>query len=73
MNNPDCFSCKHLLPINKHPWNTGDNKGAISEFTGMFVCTIQSEPELSVEFKDRVAILFDSASHLKGCELHIPL
>lgn len=67
--NSHCLSCKALRPVNKHPWNTGIAKGAISSQMG-YVC------DLSVLMSsDNPLIFFDKEKTelgFSGCELHTP-
>lgn len=70
-----CCNCKHLIRINKHPWNKSEGKGSINEFMG-YGCTVfiqmnvESTTDDSSRDKSNVAIFYDNEHGI--CELHEP-
>lgn len=57
-----CCGCKYQLELFKHPWNK-ENKGSISESTGMFVCTIFHNMDNSYK-----GIIYETGHGM--CEMH---
>ncbi len=60
-----CCNCTQQLELFKHPWNKEPFKGAISESTGLYVCTT-----FHAQDKNNKGILFTKKHGI--CECHQP-
>lgn len=59
-----CCNCEHQMLAMKHPWNTGDAKGSISEVFGA-LCAV---PDMVDADGRRQAVFFETNHGM--CEMH---